>query len=301
METEQVLAHEDAYKAGMRKGAEEARQQLEATIGQVIQANEQMKLERQKAAQSAAEAWKGAKTLAELKDKEAMKLQEALAGQTEKLEKMEQQLLASHRVCAALRQERDALRGQTGGKVGGETETQYHAPEGIELQVVSLEDEMTLRLMAEEREKKLSIELTELKISTASEIENLQKELQQSKMSKSASRGEPVSGDDEPVDMDHARQFVKNDGQDPRATSPRPTARGKTPSSSRSKTPGTPRSKTPSGPRSKTPSGPRRGGGRPERSKFSLRAACAAPSRRSQAPAQSVENDESAAGDSNGY
>jgi uncharacterized coiled-coil DUF342 family protein len=68
-----LAAADEVRKIAMRKGAEEMQKQLEPQFKQLLESHEEMKAERQKAAESAAEAWQRAKALAELRDEAAVK------------------------------------------------------------------------------------------------------------------------------------------------------------------------------------------------------------------------------------
>ena len=182
-----LAAAEDACSVARRKGAEEMRQELEPKIEEVLRLYDEMRLERQMAAQSAVDAWSEAQKLAALHEEESR----TLANRVQELEKELQQ------------------------------------------------NEITLTMA-------------------------LSKDMEP-----------PVEEEEEPINMDHARQFVVEQRQAPeplRSKTPEP-CRSKTPSGPRSKTPSMPRSTTPSAPRPRTPpDGRGRRGGR-----FSFNAICSAP------------------------
>ncbi len=204
----------DYCSAAKQQGAEEMRQELEPRIEETIQLYDEMRLARQKAAQSAVEAWTEAQKVAALSEEESRVL-------TDRVQELETQLQQSRKKCLELSQQ------------------------GVENHRTSA---------------------AELAEPVSSDMEPA---------------GEQQEGEEEqPVNMDHARQFVvdKQDGESQasgqaRAKTPQP-GRAKTPTAPpRSKTPRVPRSKTPSAPRARTPpEGGRRGG------RFSLNAICSAPS-----------------------
>lgn len=195
-----LAAAEDACKAARHKGAEEMRRELEPEIEQVLQSYDAMRLERQKAAQSAVEAWTEAQKLAALKDRESLAL-------SERIQQLKVDLRQSRKSLAELSKQRSSVRAQKDGELKA---------------ALKLAGELTRSL--------------------------------------SSDSPEPAGAaqEEEPVNMDHVRQFVVDDHnmqqdlESLRSTTPQPS-RSKTPSTTRSKTPRGPRSKTPRGPRSRTP------------------------------------------------
>ena len=215
-------------------------------------------------------------SLAGLSESEqVMKLRAQVLGLQLKLERDHITLAAAEDACNVARRK-------------GAEETRQELEPKIE-EVLRLYDEMRLeRQMAAQsavdawtEARKLAALNEEETRTLTNRVQELEKELQQIfevKLTRALTKDTepPVEEEEEePINMDHARQFVVEQRQ---ASEP---LRSKTPEPPRSKTPSGPRSKTPSIPRSSTPSAPRprtppdgrgRRGGR-----FSLNAICSAP------------------------